>query len=284
MNNTKSRNVAILLATYNSERYIRTQLDSILNQTYTNWILYIRDDGSTDSTNDILLEYMQIYPNKIFIIRDEDKGLRAYGNFIRLLYSIESDFYMFSDHDDVWLPNKIELTINKLNEAISIYGNDIPLLVHTDMMVVDEELNVIDKSFWHFSHLLPSHTKFEELVFCNSINGCTILINQKAKEVSFRNINNCIMHDILLGQSVAANHGKILKVDIPTMLYRQHNNNVVGAIDVNKSYFISKIKSIGKSLKSFMRIVSKAKKIHNVSFLSLLFYKLYTLFLRIIKK
>ena len=111
--------VAILLATYNGERFIKDQLDSILNQTYQNFVCYIHDDGSTDRTVDILKKYVSKYPKKIKLLEYPGKK-GAVGNFLSLIdYAVEhcrEQYYLFSDQDDIWLPQKIELEVKKIRK------------------------------------------------------------------------------------------------------------------------------------------------------------------------
>ena len=127
--------LAILLGTYNGGRFLREQLDSLFAQTMKDFQLYIRDDGSTDDTMLIVKEYQQLHPN-IVKVEDEGKNLGAKGNFERLLALTDADYYMFCDQDDVWLPDKIEVSFAKMKQMEQRYG-DIPLLVHTDLEVVD---------------------------------------------------------------------------------------------------------------------------------------------------
>lgn len=237
--------LTILLATYNSERYIREQLDSLFAQTYQDWKLVIRDDLSTDNTLDIVKGYMSRYPGKISILDNEGKSLRAYLNFYEMLSKVESDYYMFCDHDDVWLPNKIELSMERMKK---VEKDGLPIIVHTDMIVVDQNLNTLSKSFWHYSKLLPEHTEFEELVLCNSVNGCTMLFNHKAREVALLHVEHATMHDMLVAQSVAANDGIISPIYEPTVLYRQHIDNVVGAHERNISFYIKKLMRLRQTI------------------------------------
>ena len=104
--------VDVLLATYNGEKYLKEQIDSILNQTYQNINLIISDDNSNDSTRKILEEYKKI-DNRIKIYL-QDKNLGYIKNFEFLLTKVESNYYMLSDQDDVWLPEKIEKSMKTL--------------------------------------------------------------------------------------------------------------------------------------------------------------------------
>lgn len=136
--------IAILMATYNGEKYLQEQIDSILSQTYTDWTLYIQDDGSSDNTIGIINSYIQKEKKCVLI----DRGLTRQGagmNFMSLLNIVESQYYMFCDQDDIWLPNKIVISLNKIKEEENKH-KDTPIIVHTDRTHVDSQLNTICKS------------------------------------------------------------------------------------------------------------------------------------------
>lgn len=103
--------IDILLATYNGEEYLRQQIDSIICQSYTNWRLIIRDDSSSDGTLAIIKDYVKRYLNKIILVDENTPNLGSSKSFIRLLDFVSNDYFMFTDQDDVWLPNKVELSI-----------------------------------------------------------------------------------------------------------------------------------------------------------------------------
>lgn len=257
--------VSILLATYNSEKYIRAQIDSLINQTYTDWSLVIRDDLSSDGTISILQEYVRQYPDRISFLDNHGESKRAYLNFVELMRNVESDYYMFCDHDDVWLPNKIELSMARMLE---VEQKDLPVIVHTDMRVVDQNLRTLSESFWHYTKLLPEHTGFKDLVLCNSVNGCTMLFNRKAREVALPHVEHATMHDMLVTQSVAANDGIISPIYVPTVLYRQHTDNVVGAHERNKDYYLAKLKNITQIFKSNYNDWYLSQQISHYSYVS----------------
>ena len=108
------KKVAVLISTYNGEKYIKEQIDSILNQTYKNIEIVIRDDGSSDSTIEIIKEYQKKHSN---IILKEGTNVGFIKSFFQLLGLADSDYYAYCDQDDVWMENKIELAVNALNEA-----------------------------------------------------------------------------------------------------------------------------------------------------------------------
>lgn len=108
MINNDTSNIAILLSTYNGEKFIKKQIDSLIAQTFSNWKLYIRDDGSTDKTISIIEEICES-DNRIFLYKETNIGVKA--SFLSLLSRVEADYYFFCDQDDFWYDNKIEKTL-----------------------------------------------------------------------------------------------------------------------------------------------------------------------------
>ena len=233
--------------------------------------LYIRDDGSTDDTMQIVEEYRQRYSN-IVVVDDGEKNLGAKRNFERLLAFADADYYMFCDQDDVWLPDKIEVIFAKMKQMEQQYG-DIPLLVHTDLEVVDEELNVIDKSFWRYSRVLPQvvDKNIYYLGIANSVTGCTVIINQRAKEVSLPFPLQIFMHDAWIALCVMK-YGKIDYIETATIKYRQHTGNVFGAIKYHFS-IIEKLKNIKTIYKNTLSVYSNSHPLVFKNIIHFLYYK-----------
>lgn len=115
--------VDILMATYNGEKYISEQLESIIGQDFKDWKLFIRDDGSKDNTIHIIDNYMKKFPDKIELIDNYNRNLGVKLNFGELMKRSKNQYCMFSDQDDVWLPNKISITLNKMKELEKVYDN-----------------------------------------------------------------------------------------------------------------------------------------------------------------
>ena len=228
----KNPHVLILMATYNGEQFISDQIESILNQTYKNWKLVIHDDGSTDNTLDIINKYAEKYKDKIILIDDGIKCGGAKENFSHLIKiaknSFDFDYIMFADQDDVWLPEKIEITLNKMVDVKYKVGEDKPILIHTDLKVVDERLNVMAESFWKYQKINPQHNTFNRVLVQNIVTGCTTMINKSALYICFPIPEKAILHDWWMALVVSA-FGKIDYVSKPTVLYRQHANNDIGA-------------------------------------------------------
>ena len=215
--------VDILLATYNGEKYLREQIDSILNQTHTEFRLLISDDGSTDGTIEILKEYKE-KDGRIEVFFQEN-NLGVVKNFEFLLEKVEAKYYMFSDQDDIWKERKIEKSLNKIEE-----GYD---LVYSDLEVVDENLNVTYSSYWKLKGIynkIKKYNNFESLYLNNFITGCTI-ISKKELINSFLPLPNSskfVLHDYWVSLIISQN-GKIAYIEEPLIKYRQHKNNKVGS-------------------------------------------------------
>lgn len=238
--------IDILLATYNGEKFISEQLDSIVHQTYKDWNLIIQDDGSTDDTVEILKTYQEKHPKKINIFVNKKNTGSCVKNFLSLAKKSQSHYIMFCDQDDVWIPNKIELTLNEMLklEKQSIIENE-PILIHTDLTVVDEKLNLLSDSLFKYQKMNFKKDKLNNILVQNIVTGCTIMCNKNLIEL-FNLINNSdgiIMYDWYLGLLASA-FGKIGFVNKSTILYRQHQGNQVGA-KKNESliFLISKLLS-----------------------------------------
>ena len=230
LNDKNAEKVAILMATYNGEKYLKDQIDSILNQSYKNFTIFIRDDSSNDNTRKIIQDYYQKYPEKIVIVKDKKKSNGASDNFLLLLEYVsklkEYNLFMFSDQDDIWLENKIEITIEKYE---SINDKNKPILIHTDLLVVDSKLNKINDSFIKYSNLKVNHIKFNKYLIQNNVTGCTMLINKNLVDlVDFNIKKEIIMHDWYFALLASA-FGIIEFINESTIKYRQHGNNVLGA-------------------------------------------------------
>ncbi|MBE3605341.1 glycosyltransferase family 2 protein [Campylobacter sp. RM13119] len=227
---------AILLSTYNGEKYLKEQLDSLFAQTYKDFEVIVRDDGSSDKT----LEVLKSYNVKILEI---NKNLGAKASFSELLsYALQnsdSDYFMFCDQDDVWYTDKVEKSLSKMLWMENKFG-DIPLLVHTDLEVVDDKLSTLNDSFMNFQKINPFKNKFHNLLMQNTITGCTAIINRKLAEKCLPVSNNAIMHDWWIGL-VASYFGKIGYVKDSTMKYRQHASNTIGAKGFDVSFVIKSI-------------------------------------------
>ena len=214
--------VAVLMSTYNGEQFLESQINSILNQDYDNIHLYIRDDGSRDGTINIIKEFCKRDSRVTFINELDICNLGVVRSFMRLLEEIDSELYMFSDQDDVWLPSKISDSVSRIYSMNYKYD---PCVVYTNLQVVDSNLKGEKTLLDH------DWQDFADLLFTNNAYGCTMLFNKKLKEkINFNNLNysNIYMHDWWL-MLITAAYGEIAYINKPTILYRQHIDNQVGA-------------------------------------------------------
>ncbi len=233
--------IAILMAVYNGEKYIGQQIESILSQTCQEWELFIHDDGSTDGTIEVINKYQSRYPEKIHLIEGKSTGGAKY-NFFYLFNQVEAPHYMTCDQDDVWLENKIELTYNKMLE-LEKSAIDKPCLVYTELRVVDAGLNTISETMSEYQSLDCHKQSISQFILQNSVTGCTMMVNRKLRDmlIELTDIDKTIMHD-WWAALIAAQFGMTAFIDEPTILYRQHGDNSLGALSVNKfSYIIKRI-------------------------------------------
>jgi len=264
-------NVAILLSTYNGEMFLKEQIDSIINQSFKNWDLYIRDDGSTDSTLLIIKKYCKDHHN-IHLVED-NKNLGACQSFLWLLNYVDAPYYMFCDQDDIWLQDKIYISLELMKKSESIHP-EIPILVHTDLKVVDKDLKEINTSFWNYAKLKQRYLSgFNYLGVCNGITGCSMMINDKTKKVSLPCNLKIPMHDYFLALKVAK-FGKIVYLDTSTILYRQHDKNELGAKDTNFVYFLTRLKKLRETINNQLKVYRFLHELNYGSLLKFYWYKI----------
>lgn len=217
--------VAILMSTYNGEQYLGEQIQSIIEQTYSNWHLYIRDDGSKDNTTNIIKLYADKDDRITFFNEKKIQNVGVVKSFMELLEKTDADFYMFSDQDDFWLPDKITDTLKCM---VKQPYQQMPICIHSDLKVVNESLQGANRMngnlVWH---------DFYHLMFRNCVTGCTMMINQSLKieaENAHINLSKIYMHDWWLAL-IASAFGKVVYLDKATVLYRQHGDNVMGSYE-----------------------------------------------------
>lgn len=227
--------VEILMATYNGEKYVAQQIESVLKQTYKNWHLIIKDDCSVDNTYNILKDYANKYPEKITLIKSEKNSGSAKENFFSMLRLTRAPYIMFCDQDDYWLENKIEVSISSMKKNEE---ENLPVLVHTDLKVADDKLEIISPSMFKMQRLDFTKNKPNNMVVQNIVTGCTVMINRKFLELLDYTPKSVNVHDWWIGL-VAAVFGKIVFINEPTILYRQHGKNVCGAKNMSDVNYLS---------------------------------------------
>ena len=246
--------ITIIMAVYNGQEYIREQLESLKDQTYTEWRLVIRDDRSSDKTAEIVKKFSdEVEQEVIFKVNEKPSG-SAKNNFALLINDAkESDYVMFCDQDDIWKKDKIEITFNKMKQAEERYGRDFPLLVHGDVEVIDENGNINADSMFEMSHI-NADSKLPQILIQNHVTGCTMMCNKKLRAgiSEYASSEYIIMHDYLAAL-YASVFGKIEVIKKPLLSYRQHSGNSVGAKNNNNPvYLLKRLANGRKSYKEAM--------------------------------
>lgn len=224
--------IAILLSTYNGQKYIEELLESIQHQTFKSWKLLIRDDGSTDKTVDIIKAFTNI-DLRIHIITDTKGNVGVVRSFSLLaefaLEQLHADYVMYSDQDDIWHSDKIDVTLSKMFQLDLHYPDNTPIAVHTDLRVVNQIGDEVYPSFMELQRLRnEDKDPLGVLLIQNYVTGCTLMVNRALLKLALPFPTNVMMHDwwIALCASI---FGQIGFVNKATIDYRQHDNNTIGA-------------------------------------------------------
>ncbi|MBD5854217.1 glycosyltransferase family 2 protein [Lactococcus lactis] len=212
------------MSTYNGEKFVAEQIESIQKQTFRNWNLIIRDDGSKDKTLEIIDEFIS-KDKRIKLIKSKNIGV--INSFYELIKSDQADFYFFSDQDDYWLPEKLDIMLSEAKK----YDNNTPKMYYSDLKVVDKNLKVINNSMIKSQSGHPNTELVQELTE-NTVTGGASMINHVLAS-QWKTTNDIIMHDWYLAL-LASGIGELIYIDKATYLYRQHDSNVLGARTLSK--------------------------------------------------
>lgn len=213
--------VSVVLATFNGAAYLREQLESILDQTWQDIEIVAYDDGSTDGTLSILEQYPQVRT-----YRAEERG-GVVVNFQRGISRATGRYVAFCDQDDIWLKNRLEASVTAMQQLERARGSDTPILVHSDLCVVDKDLRTMAPSFYRSIGRDPGRYSFGRLLVQGAVTGSTCLMNRPLIGLAFPIPETAMMHDWWVAL-VAKVFGEIGYIDCPTVLYRQHGRNVIG--------------------------------------------------------
>lgn len=235
--------IDILLPTYNGAKYLPPLLDSILNQTYNDVRFIVRDDGSKDSTLEVIKGYKNRYPERFTLVEDRLGNQGTSGSNDVLIKYVTSDYFMFCDQDDIWEPNKIEVCMKEMNRLESQYS-DKPILVCSDACCFDENDNITAPSFFESQKFCDVTDNYHKMLALNVVQGATALMNKKVLDV-IKYIPKDLFHDWWVGVIVCY-YGKVSYIHQPLLRYRQHSSNVVGALNVGGGYLWNKISHVRK--------------------------------------
>lgn len=265
--------LVVLLCTYNGGKYLIKQLESLYNQTYQDFYIYVHDDGSNDDTLKIITEYKKNKSN-FFILESDETHLGAARSFMWLLENVTADYYMFCDQDDVWLPDKIECSLSAMLQYEK-NNPTTPIVVNTDLKVTDDNLNIIADSFWKYTKIDKKLLNFfNYLCVYNSVVGCTMMINNFAKKISLPMSDKAIMHDAWIALKVKSESGVIIDITDPKILYRQHFNNTIGAEKYNVKHYVDKFLTLHNVIKDNVAVFKMVNSVRKFSVFKYIFYKL----------
>ncbi len=225
------KEIQVLLAAYQGKTYLRELLDSLAAQDDGFFSVLLRDDGSTDGTVE-LLEQRCRQDTRFHLLKDASAHSGAAGSFLRLMRqaSPEAAYFALCDQDDVWLPTRLSACRAAMAQAEALYGEQTPILVHSDAVVTDEQGHTLHDSFFAHQGWDGTAVTLPRLLVQNNVTGCTTLMNAplKALIARYAQPEGMYMHDWLLALTAAA-CGHVVFVNKPLVRYRQHGTNVMGA-------------------------------------------------------
>ena len=276
-------NIAILLALYNGERFLPALLESFCGQTRKDFSVYVHDDGSRDRSLEILHSFSDRLD--IRILPDSAPGRGACRSFLWLLEQVDAEYFFFADQDDVWLPEKVERSLEALFALEQRCGKEVPVAVCCDLRVVDFDLKTIAESLWAREKIYPeSLTTFSRLAGQNIAAGCTMCFNRALKAAALPLIDHPVMHDHYLILTAVANNGKLQVLADPLILYRQHEHNVVGTRQQATgplAWVVQKLFHMKKVWHNNMAQYRQAKEIAPITFAAYWWSRIeYTVFIR----
>ena len=233
--------IEILLATYNGERFLPEQIESITSQSFKDYYILASDDNSSDCTFEILRSYESVLGEKIKVVRSNTRSAKE--NFYNLLDMADAEYIALCDQDDFWESDKLEKSLKAIQRLEKRYGKEMPILVHSDLEIVDENLNSQNKKMSELTgineaikyakkeskylYTISTEKSFSRYLVENNITGNTVIINKALLDI-YKRPKVSFMHDWWLGL-IALTFGKVGFLNECLVKYRQHESNELGA-------------------------------------------------------
>lgn len=218
--------VELLLATYNSERYLAPLLESLVGQTHDDFVLVVSDDGSRDATLEIIASFAPRFRHPPRILEAGAPSGSAMMNFARLLTAASADYVLLVDHDDIWHADKVASGLARVRSVEALRGTDHPVLAHGDLRVIDGAGTVSRPSFWAMKQIDPAcSTSLRRTLIHASVVGCTTTMNRALVNACLPIPREAVMHDWWISL-VAAARGTVVYDPVPHIDYRIHGSNV----------------------------------------------------------
>lgn len=227
--------IDVVLPTYNGVLFLEAQLASIHAQTLRPVRVLLRDDGSRDGTLELIQRLQKCYGSWLQLL-PADTNLGCTANVNILLQASQAPYIALADQDDIWLPHKLEESLALMQQLEACYGAGIPVLVHSDLELIDVASKSLGHHFFQRQHLDPQRTAPRDLTLTNVVTGCTALMNRSLLEIALPIPTQAVMHDWWLAL-VASVFGRIELLPQATVRYRQHGNNVLGAQGLGLGYW-----------------------------------------------
>lgn len=223
------KRIEVLLAAYQGAQWLGNQLDSLVAQEDNSFSVLMQDDGSTDGTHELLQRRCR-QDVRFHMAAEQGRHQGAIGNFLSLMRQTDAPYCALCDQDDVWLPTRLSAGRAAMEEAERIYGDDVPLLVHSDACVTDEHGRLLHASFFAHQGWSGQAVGLNRLLVQNNVTGCTTLMNAPLRRLvcEYAVAERLYMHDWFLALTAAA-FGRVVFVATPLVRYRQHGDNVMGA-------------------------------------------------------
>lgn len=230
-----SPSISIAMTTFNGEKFLHEQINSILNQSYQNFELIICDDKSSDSTIQIIQSYMMNHPNiKLY---KNVKHLGSVKNFEKTISLCHTKYIALSDQDDIWDKNKLEILMHKMEQTEKIDGN-IPIMIHSDLRMINTENEIIEKSYFKFrGYTLTNNKNLGHILGPCGVMGNTILMNKSLKKHILPFPGDVIVHDYWIAL-INEIFGKRITINQTLVNYRIHEGNLSNATHKFKKRFI----------------------------------------------
>ncbi len=231
--------IEVVLPTYNGAAYLAEQVASIHRQTLRPQRLLVRDDGSTDGTLELIRRLEQRYGDWLRVL-SADGNLGCIGNVNRLLAATTAPYVALADQDDVWLSHKLERSLELLQGLEATCGAELPLLVHSDLELIDEAGVSLHTTYFQRQHLDADRVAPADLAISNVVTGCTVLCNRALLSQALPIPKRALMHDWWLAL-VASAFGRVESLADVSVRYRQHSSNVLGAQGLGLEYWCSRL-------------------------------------------
>lgn len=251
----EKKRIMILMSTYNGEKYLDEQLKSIYAQTYRNFEVYVRDDGSQDSTREILNEYQKQYDNFQWFSGTNRGVSKSFFSLMKRI-PLEDAVYVFSDQDDVWLPHKLQ----HIYEIFELDENAKPLLYCGDTILADQELHVLKRENFG-KNICPS---FGNALVENICIGCTSAMNGCLLEMLVKKIPQYeVMHDWWF-YLTASCFGSVVYDKEPLLYYRQHDGNVLGSSTTKCNRFMRRLRNHKNHKNQISRQATEFSEVYSI--------------------